>query len=56
MANAVTIRPDAKRRITLSKLARGVNSFQAATDEKGRITTLEDPTGRGEDSLLTFTV
>jgi predicted transcriptional regulator len=34
MAKALTIRPDAKGRITLGKLARGVSSFHATTDTK----------------------
>lgn len=37
MAKSLTIRPDAKGRITLGKLARGVSSFRATTDERGRI-------------------
>ena len=37
MAKALTIRPDAKGRITLGKLARGISSFHATTDAKGRI-------------------
>ncbi len=37
MAKAFTIRPDAKGRITLGKLAQGVSSFHATTDAKGRI-------------------
>ncbi len=37
MAKAITIRPDAKGRITLGKLAHGVCSFHATTDAKGRI-------------------
>jgi len=37
MAKALTIRPDAKGRITLGKLARGVSSFHATTDKRGRI-------------------
>ena len=37
MEKALTIRPDAKGRITLGKLARGVSSFHATTDSKGRI-------------------
>lgn len=37
MAKALTIRPDAKGRITLGRLARGVSSFRATTDAMGRI-------------------
>ncbi len=37
MAASVTLRPDAKGRIALGKLARGVSSFHASTDERGRI-------------------
>lgn len=37
MAKALTIRPDAKGRITLGRLARGVSSFQATLDAEGRI-------------------
>jgi hypothetical protein len=37
MAKALTIRPDAKGRIALGRLARGVSSFHATTDESGRI-------------------
>ena len=37
MAKALTIRPDAKGRITLGRLACGVSSFHATTDAKGRI-------------------
>jgi hypothetical protein len=37
MAKSFTIRPDAKGRITLGKLAHGVSSFHATTDTKGRI-------------------
>lgn len=37
MSRTVTIRPDAKGRIALGKLARGVSSFHATTDSKGRI-------------------
>jgi len=37
MSTSVTIRPDTKGRIALGKLARGVSSFHATTDERGRI-------------------
>lgn len=37
METAVTIRPDAKGRITLGALARGISSFQATVDSSGRI-------------------
>jgi hypothetical protein len=37
MSKSVTIRPDAKGRIALGKLARGVSSFHATTDAHGRI-------------------
>lgn len=37
MPQVVTIRPDAKGRITLGTLARGVSSFQASVDSAGRI-------------------
>lgn len=37
MSTYVTIRPDTKGRIALGKLARGVSSFHATTDERGRI-------------------
>lgn len=37
MARPITIRPDAKGRITLGTLARGVSSFQATVDDHGRI-------------------
>ena len=37
MATPVTLRPDAKGRIALGKLARGVSSFHASIDESGRI-------------------
>ena len=37
MATLVTLRPDTKGRIALGKLARGISSFHATTDEKGRI-------------------
>lgn len=37
MAKEITIRPDTKGRITLGKLAHGVSSFHATTDERGRI-------------------
>lgn len=37
MAKALTIRPDAKGRIALGKLAQGVSSFQATLDPEGRI-------------------
>ncbi len=37
MAKEFTIRPDTKGRITLGELARGVSSFHATTDERGRI-------------------
>jgi hypothetical protein len=37
MTKALTIRPDAKGRIALGKLAHGVSSFHATTDKRGRI-------------------
>lgn len=37
MAKALTLRPDAKGRIALGKLAQGVSSFQATQDSEGRI-------------------
>ncbi len=37
MKNVLTVRPDAKGRITLGPLARGVSSFQATVDSSGRI-------------------
>lgn len=37
MSSSVTIRPDAKGRVALGKLARGVSSFHATTDARGRI-------------------
>lgn len=37
MSKTVTIRPDTKGRIALGKLARGVSSFHATIDERGRI-------------------
>lgn len=37
MSSPVTLRPDTKGRIALGKLARGVSSFRATTDDKGRI-------------------
>ena len=37
MARTLTIRPDAKGRIALGTLARGVSSFQATVDDSGRI-------------------
>ena len=37
MPTSVTIRPDAKGRIALGKLAQGISSFHATTDERGRI-------------------
>lgn len=37
MARPLTIRPDAKGRIALGTLARGVSSFQATVDDCGRI-------------------
>ena len=37
MLKTVTIRPDAKGRVTLGRLARGVSSFRATTDAMGRI-------------------
>lgn len=37
MAKTITIRPDAKGRIALGRLALGVSSFHATTDAKGRI-------------------
>ena len=38
MAQTLTFRPDAKGRITLGALARGVSSFRATVDAEGRIT------------------
>ena len=37
MSPVLTIRPDAKGRITLGSLARGVSSFHASVDSSGRI-------------------
>ncbi len=37
METTVTLRPDAKGRITLGVLARGISSFHATVDEDGRI-------------------
>lgn len=37
MAKVLTIRPDAKGRITLGKLAKGCSSFHVTQDPKGRI-------------------
>ena len=37
MAKVLTIRPDAKGRITLGKLAKGFSSFRATLDDEGRI-------------------
>lgn len=37
MQPTLTIRPDAKGRITLGALARGISSFQASVDASGRI-------------------
>jgi hypothetical protein len=37
MAKVLTIRPDAKGRITLGKLAKGCSSFRATLDDEGRI-------------------
>lgn len=37
MAKVLTIRPDAKGRITLGKLAKGFSSFRATQDPEGRI-------------------
>jgi len=37
MAKALTIRPDAKGRISLGKLAQGFSSFRATQDSLGRI-------------------
>ena len=37
MSDTTTIRPDAKGRIALGKLAKGVSSFQASLDAEGRI-------------------
>jgi len=37
MAKVLTIRPDAKGRITLGKLAKGFSSFHATQDPEGRI-------------------
>lgn len=37
MRNTVTLRPDTKGRVALGKLALGVSSFHATTDDKGRI-------------------
>ncbi len=38
MTHISTLRPDAKGRITLGPLARGVSSFHASMDDSGRIT------------------
>ena len=37
MAQNLTLRPDAKGRITLGALARGISSFRATVDPNGRI-------------------
>ena len=37
MRTTVTLRPDTKGRVALGKLALGVSSFHATTDNKGRI-------------------
>jgi len=37
MQSTISIRPDAKGRIALGALARGVSSFQATVDPDGRI-------------------
>lgn len=37
MARTLTIRPDAKGRITLGSLAKGISSFKATVDDHGRI-------------------
>ncbi len=37
MVTSITLRPDTKGRIALGKLARGISSFHATTDERGRI-------------------
>lgn len=37
MQSTISIRPDAKGRIALGALARGVSSFQATVDSEGRI-------------------
>ena len=37
MQNAINIRPDAKGRLALGSLARGVSSFQATVEPDGRI-------------------
>jgi len=37
MASSLTLRPDAKGRITLGALADGVSSFRATVDSAGRI-------------------
>jgi hypothetical protein len=37
MKTTVTLRPDTKGRVALGKLALGVSSFHATTDDKGRI-------------------
>lgn len=37
MRTTVTLRPDTKGRVALGKLALGVSSFHATTDDKGRI-------------------
>lgn len=37
MRSTITLRPDTKGRVALGKLALGVSSFHATTDDKGRI-------------------
>ncbi len=37
MAQPLTLRPDAKGRITLGALASGISSFRATVDTSGRI-------------------
>jgi len=37
MAETFTLRPDAKGRITLGPLARGISSFHVTVDPRGRI-------------------
>jgi len=37
MSSELTLRPDAKGRIALGPLARGISSFKASVDPRGRI-------------------
>lgn len=37
MESIITLRPDAKGRIALGSLAKGISSFQASVDPEGRI-------------------